>query len=128
MRDTEREREIGDPREENLRVISIRIYRERAFVYARTRVILAEGRWFRAFGHLALLRVSWMKKKKKNDKGERGKRGESAKGEKRRSLALFLYRNDGSHESSKPEGRIFSTTRKRREKETAHGGWVRNDG
>lgn len=28
-------REIGDPREENLRVISIRIYRERAFVYAR---------------------------------------------------------------------------------------------
>lgn len=124
---SEREREIGDPREENLRVISIRIYRERAFVYARTRVILAEGRWFRAFGHLALLRVSWMKKKK-NDKGERGVKRRERERRETESLALFLYRNDGSHESSKPEGRIFSTTRKRREKETAYGGWARNDG
>lgn len=126
MSERQREREIGDPREENLRVISIRIYRQRAFVYARTRVILAEGRWFRAFGHLALLRVSWMKKK--NDKGERGEKRRERERRETESPALFLYRNDGSHESSKPEGRIFSTTRKRREKETVYGGWVRNDG
>lgn len=68
-----------------------------------------------------------------DEKKERqGVRGEEKRRERERreteSPALFLYRNDGSHESSKPEGRIFSTTRKRREKETAYGGWVRNDG
>lgn len=67
-------------------------------------------------------------KKKKNDKGERGERRRERERRETESLALLLYRNDGSHESSKPEGRIFSTTRKRREKETAYGGWVRNDG
>lgn len=127
MSERQREREIGEPREENLRVISIRIYRERAFVYARTRVILAEGRWFRAFGHLALLRVSWMEKKRTRRVRE-GKEERARKERNGVSRSLSLYRNDGSHESSKPEGRIFSTTRKRREKETAYGGWVRNDG
>lgn len=66
-------------------------------------------------------------KKKEREGREREKRRERERRETE-SLALFHYRNDGSHESSKPEGRIFSTTRKRREKETAYGGWVRNDG
>lgn len=66
-------------------------------------------------------------KKKEREGREREKRRERERRETE-SLALFLYRNDGSHESSKPEGRIFSTTRKRREKETAYGGWARNDG
>lgn len=61
-REGQRGKKTGDPREENLR--ATRVHWECAFVYARTRVILAGGRWFRAFGHLALLR----EKKNENEK------------------------------------------------------------
>ena len=58
----------------------------------------------------------------------RVRKGENTKQEKWH-LSLSFYRNDGSHESSNPEGRIFSMTPKRRAKEMAdtRDGWRTTD-